>query len=374
LKIEPFALERFFDRYEFSARYLLSCSDCEPLSMTRLLELADEESRRLWRDLSLGYTQTAGHPALRQAVAGTYQGVDPEDVMVVAPEEGVFLLMQAALEPKDHVVCTFPGYQSLYALARAIGCDVSLWTPEEGPGWHFSLAELERLIRKETRLVVVNFPHNPTGALPTRDDFTALVELVGSRGARLFSDEMYRLLELDSAATLPAACELHPRAVTLSGLSKAYGLPGLRVGWLATRDHDLLRRVAELKDYTTICASAPSEVLALVALRARAVILSEQRGRLARNLEALDAFMRSHSDRLGWSRPQAGSICFPRLLVTEGAERFCQTLVEEAGIMLVPSSLFDYGNRHVRIGFGREDFPQILERFAEYLDGRVHRG
>jgi aspartate/methionine/tyrosine aminotransferase len=374
LKIEPFALERYFDRHEFSARYLLSCSDCEPFSLARLLELADDESRQLWRDLSLGYTQTAGHPALRQAVAGTYQGVDPEDVMVVVPEEGVFLFMQAALEPGDHVVCTFPGYQSLYALARAIGCDVSLWTPEEGPGWRFSLAALERLIKNETRLVVVNFPHNPTGALPTRDELTALVELVEGCGARLFSDEMYRLLELDGAATLPAACELHPRAVTLSGLSKSFGLPGLRVGWLATRDRELLRRVAEIKDYTTICASAPSEVLALAALGARDVIIGEQRARLARNLEALDVFMRSHQDRLRWGRPQAGSICFPRLLATEGAERFCQTLVEEAGIMLVPSSLFEYGDGHVRVGFGREGFPQVLERFAEYLDGQVRRG
>jgi aspartate/methionine/tyrosine aminotransferase len=374
LKIEPFALERYFDRHEFSARYLLSCSDCEPLSMARLLELADDESRRLWKGLSLGYTQTAGLPALREAVAGTYEGFDPEDVMVVVPEEGVFLFMQAALEPGDHVICTFPGYQSLYALARAIGCDVSLWTPAEEPNWHFNLASLERLIRKDTRLVVVNFPHNPTGALPTRDELTALVELVGSHGARLFSDEMYRLLELAGAATLPAACELHQRAVTLSGLSKAFGLPGLRVGWLATRDRELLRRVAELKDYTTICASAPSEVLALAALRARDVILTEQRGRLARNLEALDVFMRSHQDCLRWGRPQAGSICFPRLLVTQKAERYCRTLVEEAGIMLVPSSLFEYGDHHVRIGFGREDFPRILTRFAEHLDGPVRRG
>ncbi len=367
MKIEPFALERYFDRHEFSARYLLSCSDCEPLEMARLLDLADDECRRLWKGLSLGYTQTAGLPALREAVAGTYQGLDPEDVMVVVPEEGVFLFMQASLEPGDHVICTFPGYQSLYALARAIGCDVSLWTPEEEPNWHFSLTSLERLIRKDTRLVVANFPHNPTGTLPTRDELTALVELVGSHGARLFSDEMYRLLELGGAATLPAACELHPRAVTLSGLSKAFGLPGLRVGWLATRDRELRRRVAELKDYTTICASAPSEVLALAALRARDVILAEQRARLTRNLATLDAFMQSHQDRLRWGRPQAGSVCFPRLLFTEGAESFCQTLVEEAGIMLVPSSLFEYGARHVRIGFGREGFTQVLDRFAEYL-------
>jgi aspartate/methionine/tyrosine aminotransferase len=305
---------------------------------------------------------------LREAVASAYQAVEPENVLVTVPEEGIYLFMQAALEPGDHVICTFPGYQSLYALARAIGCDVSLWTPEEEPGWRFSLGTLERLIRADTRLVVVNFPHNPTGALPAREDLEALVDLVGRHGARLFSDEMYRLLELDGAATLPAACELHHRAVTLSGLSKSFGLPGLRVGWLASQDRELLHRVARLKDYTTICASAPSEILALAALRARDVILGEQRARLARNVAVLETFMRSHEDHFRWQRPQAGSVCFPRLLTTDDAERFCQTLVEEASIMLVPSTLFDYGGRHVRVGFGRESFPQALERLAEHLD------
>jgi len=177
---------------------------------------------------------------------------------------------------------------------------------------------------------------------------------------------MYRFLEFDAGARLPAACERYEKAVSLGGLSKAFGLPGLRLGWLATRDAHLLARVKQLKDYTTICNSAPSEVLGLMAVRARKTILGDQRTRLQRNLAALEAFMQTHGEHFYWHRPAAGSVCFPRMR-NKDTGRFCDTLVQKAGIMLVPSAMFGYGHHHVRIGFGREDFPEVLERFRHHL-------
>jgi aspartate/methionine/tyrosine aminotransferase len=371
MNIQPFALERYFDRHEFSAKYLLSCSDCEPMALTDLLDMADADSRRLWDNLTLAYTHTAGYPALRAAIADMYPGLAAEDILVMAPEEGIFLFMQSLLQPGDHVICTFPGYQSLHELGRAAGCEMSMWTLEENRGWHLSLDELEAMIRRDTRLVIVNFPHNPTGFLPGRDEFLQLVEIVRRSGAYLFSDEMYRFLEFDEAATLPAACERYAKAVSLSGLSKSFGLPGLRLGWLASRDRDLLQRISRLKDYTTICNSAPGEILGLVALRAREKIIADQRERIRRNMNALDGFMQSHARHFRWPRPQAGSVCFPRMLSTDNTHRFCETLVNAAGIMLVPSSMFGYGDRHVRFGFGREDFPAVLDRLAAYLSTRT---
>jgi aspartate/methionine/tyrosine aminotransferase len=369
--IQPFALERYFDRHEFSAKYLLSCSDCEPMALTNLLEMADADSRRLWNDLTLAYTHTTGHPALRAAIAEMYPGLEAEDILVMAPEEGIFLFMQSLLQPGDHVICTYPGYQSLYELARTAGCEMSMWTVEESSrGWHFNLNEFEALIRSDTKLVVVNFPHNPTGYLPGREAFLHLVEIVRRSGAYLFSDEMYRMLEFDETATLPAACEEYTKAVSLSGLSKSFGLPGLRLGWLASRDRDLLQRIGRLKDYTTICNSAPGEILGLMALRARGKIIAAQRKRIGRNIDALDSFMQTHAERFRWHRPMAGSVCFPRMLTTEGTHRFCETMVNTAGIMLVPSSIFAYGDDHVRLGFGREDFPTLLNRLADYLSVR----
>jgi len=367
--IRPFALERYFAAHEFSADYLLSASDCEALSMAELLGLATPSARALWEGLRLGYTETAGHPLLREAIAGIYDGVDPDQVMVIAPEEGIFLAMHALLEPDDQVVCTFPGYQSLYEVARSKGCQISLWRPEEVGGWRFDLGRLEELLSETTKLVVVNFPHNPTGALPTRDDFAAVLEVARRAGARVFSDEMYRFLEDDPDATLPSACERDERAVSLFGLSKTFGLPGLRVGWLVAQDAVLRARIAELRDYTTICSSAPSEVLGLMALEAREPILASQRARLGRNRGLLDGFFGERESRFGWRRPQAGSVGLARLLDSPSAEGFCRELLAATGIMAVPSTLFDFGDHHVRVGFGREDLPVVLGRLARYLEG-----
>lgn len=374
MKIEPFALERYFARHEFSARYFLSSSDCEALTMAQLLRTADPQTMALWENLKLGYTETPGHTALREAVAESYDGLTVDDILVVVPEEGIFLLMNALLRPGDHVVCTFPGYQSLYEIARHIGCTVDTWQPDEDRGWHFDVGELESMLRPDTRLIVVNFPHNPTGFLPTFGEYAEIVELARSRGAYLFSDEMYRYLEVDKNTTLPSACELYGRAFSLFGLSKSFGLPGLRVGWMASRHRSGLQRMTMLKDYTTICASAPSEILAIMALKSRKSIISGHRERLLNNLTVLDRFFAEYADCFHWVRPLGGSICFPRLKIDQGAEAFCDTLVEKTGIMLVPSTLFGYGDTHIRIGFGRESLPDVIDRFAGYLDATFRRG
>lgn len=367
MQLPPFELERYFARHEFSSRYLLSSSDCEALTLADLLAMADDGSRRLWETLKLGYTESAGHPRLCALIAGQYEGLGPEDVLVAAPEEGIFLALQALLTPGDHVVCTFPGYQSLYAIPRALGCRVALWEPEETDAWRFDPERLAGLLRPDTRLVVVNFPHNPTGALLSPEAMADLIDLLRPRGIPLFSDEMYRHLEFEPGRTLPAACASYEKAVSLGGLSKAYGLPGLRIGWLASRNRDVLARAAQLKDYTTICASAPSEILAIMALGRREAIVGGQRERLLANLDALETFMAAHEDVFGWRRPAAGSICFPALRRPEGASAFCRALVETAGIMLLPSAPFQYGDRHVRIGFGRDNLPEVLDRLAAYL-------
>ncbi len=370
LPIETFALERYFARHEFSARHLLSCSDCESLSMQALLAMADDEYRRRWENLKLGYTDSQGLPDLRAAVAAIYSGLQPENILIAAPEEAIFLLMQTLLKPDDHVVCTFPGYQSLYAVARAIGARVSFWTPEESQGWRFDIGQFERRLQTDTRLVVANFPHNPTGYLPSHEDFEALIDLLRERDIHLFSDEMYRFLEVDEKATLPAACERYDKAVSLSGLSKSFGLPGLRIGWTATRDRALHAGMARFKDYTTICSSAPSEILATIALHNRKAIIAAQKARLRKNMTVMEQFFQAFAQYFEWQCPQAGSLCFPRMPVTADTFVFCEELIREAGIMLVPSRMFDYGDRHVRIGFGRADFPEVLARFGDYLHQR----
>jgi aspartate/methionine/tyrosine aminotransferase len=370
MKITPFAIERYFAKYEFTAQYLLSSSDCESFSLSEVLKMAGPETKRLWDQLKLGYTETLGHPILRKAIAEIYDGNHKENIIVVVPEEGIFLLMHAILEPGDHIVCTFPAYQSLYEVARSIGCEVSKWEPDEDKGWQFDIQQLEKKLRDNTKLVVVNFPHNPTGYVPSVEDYEALIDLVRQRNIYLLSDEMYRFLEVDSGARLPAGCELYDQAFSLFGLSKTFGLPGLRIGWIVSRNHDVLERVSELKDYTTICNSAPSEILAIMALQNKNKIIALQKERLNKNLKILDDFFNEYADCFKWNRPLGGSVCFPRSLISEDTFAFCEELVQETGIMLLPSRMFMFGDNHVRIGYGRESMPDVINRFADYLNKR----
>jgi aspartate/methionine/tyrosine aminotransferase len=368
MNIADFALERYFARWEFSARHLLCASDIESYGLTDLLALADSETRALWDGLRLGYTESTGHPLLRREIASLYSGVTPEDVLVFAgAEEAIFLTMHALLGPGDHAVVAWPAYQSLFEVARSAGAEVTL-LPLDPADWSLDVDRVRAELRPNTKVVVVNFPHSPTGALMNRDAYQRLVALAEERGIVLFSDEVYRWLEIDESQRLPAAVGLGARAVSLGVMSKSFALAGLRVGWLATRNTALLRRVAALKDYTTICSSAPSEVLALIALRARDAVLARSRGILARNLPLLDAFFERMAEHFSWVRPRAGSVAFPRMERGDSAalERFAAALVEAEGVLLLPGSQFGYPGSHFRLGFGRLDLPVALERLEAF--------
>ena len=366
--MRPFKLERYFAKYEFSAPYLLSASDCESLRLGELLELADPETRRLWDGLSLGYTESPGHPLLREAIAGLCQVIRPADVLVAAPEEAIFIFMHSLLVPGDEVVALVPAYQSLHEVARAAGARVLPWPLAlTDSGWQIDLEGLGRLLSRRTRLVVLNFPHNPTGCLPSRRELEAVLALAERSGAYVFSDEMYRLLEYDPSRRLPAVCDLYQRGVSLAGMSKALSLPGLRIGWLASQDRDLLRRCQEYKDYTTICSSAPSEVLALMAMRAKETILARNLAIVQANLAVAEPFFARHPGLLRWLPPQASSVAFPAWTGLGELEPFCHRLVERQGVMLVPGSLFDYPGAHFRLGLGRRNFPEALARLDDEL-------
>ena len=367
MQIRPFQLERYFAKYEFTAEYLLCSSDCESVSVDDLLKLepgAEAGLRKHW----LGYTESTGAPSLRKEICRIYTGIQPEQVLVHSgAEEAIFLYMQAVLKPGDHVIVHWPCYQSLFEIARSIGCEVTLWEARRENGWAPDPDELRKSLRSNTRAVIVNMPHNPTGFLMPRPAFDGLNTLCLERGILLFSDEVYRELEYDPAERLPAACDINPMAVSLGVMSKTYGLAGLRIGWIATRNEEVYRKMAALKDYTTICSSAPSEYLSELALRHREQLAGRNLDIIRGNLALLDEFFSSHPDRFDWVRPKAGSIAFPRLLRGE-VEDFCDELVHQSGVMLVPGTMFDHPGNHFRVGFGRRNMPQALERLEAFLD------
>jgi aspartate/methionine/tyrosine aminotransferase len=368
MRIAEFGLERFFARWEFAARHLLCASDVEGWRMADLLALADDKAAGLWAELRLGYTEAPGHPLLRREIAALYERIEPDDVLVFAgAEEAIFCLANVLLGPGDHAVVTWPGYQSLYEVGRAAGADVTLHELREQDGWALDPERLIDALRPETRLVVVNAPHNPTGMVPGHADWARLTTELADRGIHLFADEVYRFLEFDEADRIVAGADAFERGISLGVMSKSFALAGLRIGWLATRDRDLLARCAAFKDYTTICSSAPSEVLALIALRARQTVLARSRRIVAANIALLDDFFAGHPDRWTWVRPRGGSIGYPRLIDHETASSFTERLVEAEGVLLLPGTVMGHDGNHVRIGFGREDLPIALAGLERFM-------
>jgi aspartate/methionine/tyrosine aminotransferase len=275
--------------------------------------------------------------------------------------------MNVAVGPGDHVIVTWPGYQSLYEVARATGADITLHGLHESDGWAVDLDRLKSEVRPTTKLIVVNTPHSPTGMMLDRTTYDGIIEIAEEGGIWLFMDEVYRGLEYDESDRLAAGADALANGISLGVMSKAYAMAGLRIGWIATHDRDLLTRLAAFKDYTTICSSGPSEILAIIALRARDRILERSRGIIASNLELVDGFFEDYLDRFTWIRPSAGSVGFPRLTVPGVAiDDWAAELVKAEGVLILPGSVFGYAGNHFRLGLGRTDLPDALARLEKF--------
>lgn len=375
MKIAPFKLERYFALHEFSAKYMMSSSDCDGLPMEYILEQATPQEKQLWDNLHLGYTESPGSPFLREAICKFYKGSTPDNIVVASPGELLFitmnLLMQGVENP--HAVVVGPAYQSLYEILDSLGCSISYWKPRE-ENWEFRTDDLKRLVTPNTRVIVLNFPHNPSGSYITPAQQMEIVEIARSCGAYLYSDEMYRNLIIDSECTpLPPIFEVYEKGISLWGMAKSFALAGLRIGWIATKDTALLQGVLAFKDYLSMCCSAPSEVLAAIALNHSEKFILPNIEKIRRNIslfrEAMDA------GKLPWVGefipPKTGSVAFVKIDVSKAEKllgckvnsslEFSDALVQKYGIMTVPAEMFDYEGNYLRIGFGRENFGEVLE-------------
>lgn len=375
--LPDFRLEVHFARWEFSARHHMTASDAQTMKMGDLLDLADDEDRRDWDRLALGYTETWGDPRLRTAIAATYQGLEAADVLCFAgAEEGLYCALAGLVGPGDHAVVTVPNYQSMEAVPLAACGSVTGVALRPEDGWALDVDAVRRALRPNTRLVAVNFPNNPTGAVADPESFRDLADLCAGRGIHLFSDEVYRGLERDPARRLPPAATLFDRGVSLGVMSKAYGLPGLRIGWVASRDRALLGRLERMKHYLSICNAGPSEVLARIALKAGDRILAANRARCMANLDKLGRFFAERPDLYDWQAPAGGCVGFARYVGPGNVEDHCRALVEQAGVLLLPASLFasDLAPAPMdrfRVGFGRDGIEAGLAAWRAHLNGAL---
>lgn len=363
--INPFKLERYFAKHEFTAKYLLSSSDCDGFPMKYILDCATEEELTLWNNLELGYTDSQGNELLRNIISKEYTTIKIDEIAVLSPGEANYILMNTLLEAGDEVICIKPSYQSLYQVAKDLKCNVKFWEPNND-NWNYISEDLEKLISNKTKLIIVNFPHNPTGFIPKKDELFKIVDIARKHNVYLFSDEMYRLLEHNQKDTLPAICDIYEKGISLWGMAKTFGLAGLRIGWIATKEKSVIEKILTFKDYLTICNSATSEILSIIALQHKEMFINPNLQKINNNIKIFEDYCK-HQDFFEFYNPKAGSTAFVKINSKESALNFCDKLVESTGIMLVTSEMFDYGSKHVRIGFGRRNFAKVLSVFDKNI-------
>ena len=374
--MRDFELEKFFSEWEFKAQYNLAASDIESRTVADLLAMVSKDQKAGFEDLWLGYTETWGAPDLRAQIATTYETMEAANILCLSgAQEGIYAAMRVLLSRSDHAIVVVPNYQSAETVPLDI-CQVSGAPIRAENNWQLDMDDLEKAVRPNTRLISINFPNNPTGALLSQPTLEALIALCRKHDIYLFSDEVYRLVERNPTDRMPQIADIYEKGFSLNVLSKAYGLPGLRIGWIASQDTKNLQSIERYKHFLSICNAGPSERLAMIALEHRETILSRNREIVRRNVQALETFFSSHLDRFSWIPPGGGCVAYPRYIGTDGVESFCKSLIEESGVLLLPSSIYRSELMtapvdHFRIGFGRDKgFRNGLQAMRQHVAER----
>jgi aspartate/methionine/tyrosine aminotransferase len=366
VRIEPFQLERWMTTYEVNVAWDIAESGIYPMSLRELLDLLPPEEReselnRLL-DLRLGYSEACGSAELRGLIAATYDNTSPDEILITTGAiEANFLLFNELLSAGDRVVAVSPAYQQLHSVARAIGCDVALWTLRDDGGFRFDLDDLRALATPGTRMIVVNTPHNPTGAMLSEEQLREIYALAEELDAWVLSDEAYRWLDLPGSPPLARPMRnLGPRAISTGTFSKPFGLPGLRIGWIAA-PADIVQRCWGLRDYISLSPGKLNDALALLAFRHRDQIVERTRQIVAENLPFAERWFAENADLVSWTPPQGGILALMKYRLDLPSLELANRLAEDYSVMLAPGSAFGYEG-YLRIGVGNS--PSI---FAEGL-------
>jgi len=302
--------------------------------------------------LVLAYTDHLGKPELRELLAAEGEGLSPRDVLVTpGAAAALFIVATSLLKEGDHLVVAFPNYATNIETPRAVGCDLDLYRLAFEDGFCFSVDRLAGLVKPQTRLISLTSPHNPTGATMTRQDLESAIELAEKHGCYLLVDETYR--EMNFGGPTPLAASLSPRCISVASLSKSYGLPGIRMGWIITRDKSLQELFLAAKEQILICNSVVDEEIALRVLSRKGDILPPILERNRRALGTVKAWMSEQQD-LEWVEPRGGVVCFPRIKASSqvDVEAFYRILNEKYGTFVGPGHWFGMDRRYMRIGYG----------------------
>eukprot|EP01091_Cochliopodium_minus_P008443 TRINITY_DN1918_c0_g1_i1.p1 TRINITY_DN1918_c0_g1~~TRINITY_DN1918_c0_g1_i1.p1 ORF type:complete len:283 (+),score=56.77 TRINITY_DN1918_c0_g1_i1:403-1251(+) len=279
--------------------------------------------------------------------------------------------MQSLLKQGDHVI-SVASYASLENLPKALGAELtSINLEPKDKEWSLDLDLIKKNIKKNTKLIVLNFPNNPTGCVINIATLNDIVHIARKNNIYILSDEVYRFLEIDQNNRLPNISDIYENGVSLNVMTKAYGLGGLRIGWVATQNKKLLDDMVSYKLYTSICNSAPSEILALIALKNKENILQRNRKIMLENLVLLDSFFAKYPHLFRFIRPRGGCMAYVQLLSNKNSELFARDLRNNANILVLPSNLFNIPGNYFRIGFGKRTTPLILQKFESFVNKKV---
>jgi aspartate/methionine/tyrosine aminotransferase len=364
MRLKPFLLDTWLDQYEHDIEFNLGASTGPTWTVNDILALADEETRYRFLNHKLVYGRPAGADSLREAIA-EMQGVPVESVQVMTgSSEALVAMMWLLNEPGANVILPLPGFTTFSALPESLGIEVRYYRVRRENQFRIDVDEIKRLADSNTKLILVNCPHNPTGATISDSDMEGLHAFTAERSIQLVSDEVYHPIyhgrKTTSAARLPHATVIHD-------LSKAFSIAGVRTGWMIEHDPQRRQQYWTARAYFSISNGTTGEILAEIAIRNRDKILGKAQETATRNLKLLDRFMEEHREVLGWIRPLGGMTAFPWLVSGEDARPFCQAATER-GILLAPGDCFEVPS-HFRLGFAAAgaEFSQALDRFGEFV-------
>lgn len=353
MKIDRFEMERFQSTWENTVQYNLSESGIHPLTLAGLVDHSWVQEVLSHEPLGYGYTN--GSEALRKEIAGLYHGAGYENVLVTCgAAEANFLTTWALLEPGDEAVVMLPNYMQVPLLVRGWTGNVREWWLRRDNGrWAPRAEELDKLVTARTKVIFVCNPNNPTGAVLPAETMNAICNAADRVNAWIVADEVYRGAERDNHPT-PSFWDRYPKVVVTGGLSKAYGLPGLRIGWILA-PHDLIETLWGYHDYTTIAPALLSDRLALAALtpRTRQRLLTRTREIITENFKVLRSWADDLEEELSWEPPQAGAIAFFRYRAAVNSSQLAERLRKQQSVLVVPGDHFKMDG-HLRLGFGVE--------------------
>lgn len=373
MKLARFELERWMTRWELDVDFDIAESGIYPLSLEELYGLIGTDAAgKLAQEIletRLGYSEARGTLALRETIAATYARATADDVLVTTGAiEANFLIFNALLDEGDHVVAVSPAYQQLLSVPKAITSNVSEWSVVQGVGFRYDLDELESLMTPNTKMIVLNTPHNPTGAMLDQVDLQRVVDIAQRNDAWLLSDEAYRWLEHPGGERLPSpAHDLGDKVISVGTMSKPFGLPGLRIGWLVA-NAEVVAACWGLRDYVSLSPSGISDAIARTAIEHRASILPRNSDIIVANMKAATIWFAENADIVSWQPPRAGLLAMMRYNFDIPSTELADRLAEEVRVMLAPGSAFGL-EHHLRIGVGQrpDHFAEGLRRTAEYL-------